>query len=110
MSSSTKSIETLAQQEYKYGWKADFDADELPPGLNEDTVRFIVSLTGIDGTFSQTVHARVIYDHTDVRWWQRFVDIVGNTEDGRLSIDYRRFHDTVPIDDDGPRLPVPSVE
>lgn len=77
--------------------------------LREDTVRFIVSLTGIDATFSQTVHARVIYDHTDVRFWHRFVDIVGNTDDGRLSIDYRRFHDTVPIDSDSPRLPAPSL-
>lgn len=41
MSSSAKTIETLANQEYKYGWVADFDSESLPPGLNEDTVRFI---------------------------------------------------------------------
>ena len=61
-------------------------------------MRFIVSLTGIDATFSQTVHARHIYDHADLRWGHRFVDIVDNTEDGRLRIDYQRFHDTEPTD------------
>lgn len=73
-----------------------------------DGVRFIVSLTGIDATFSQTVHARYIYEHGDVRWWHRFVDIVGSTDDGRLSIDYRCFHDTVPVQDDAPRVDAPA--
>ena len=41
MSSSAKTIESLTTQEYKYGWTADFEADSLPPGLNEETVRFI---------------------------------------------------------------------
>ena len=41
MSSTTKSIENLANREYKYGWSTDFEADSLPPGLNEETVRFI---------------------------------------------------------------------
>jgi inward rectifier potassium channel len=64
-----------------------------------DGLRFIVSFTGLDATFSQTVHARHIYDHQDVVWGRRFVDIVDNTEDGRLRVDYQRFHETVPTDD-----------
>ncbi len=39
--SSAKSIENLANREYKYGWTSDFEAESAPPGLNEDTVRFI---------------------------------------------------------------------
>lgn len=74
-----------------------FDHDEA--SLHGDAVRFIVSFTGIDATFSQTVHARHIYDFHDVKWGHRFVDIVDNTDDGRLRIDYQRFHDTVPIDE-----------
>lgn len=61
-----------------------------------DNVRFIVSMTGIDATFSQTVHARHVYEASDVVWGRRFVDIVDNTEDGRLRIDYVRFHETIP--------------
>src|SRR6476661_8085472 len=34
-------IETLANREYKWGFVTDVDADELPPGLSEETVRFI---------------------------------------------------------------------
>ena len=37
----TETIETLAQREYKYGFVTDIEQDHLPPGLNEDTVRFI---------------------------------------------------------------------
>ncbi len=70
--------------------------------LGANALRFIVSFTGIDATFSQLVHARHIYEHDDVKWGHRFVDIVDNTEDGRLRVDYQRFHDTVPVDP--PRL------
>ena len=42
MSSSTqKSLETIANAEYKYGWSTDFAADTAPIGLDESTVRFI---------------------------------------------------------------------
>jgi Fe-S cluster assembly protein SufB len=44
MSSSTATLDTvrsLAQQSYKYGFVTEIEADEAPPGLNEDTVRFI---------------------------------------------------------------------
>ena len=34
-------IEELASQEYKYGFVSDIEAETLPPGLSEDTVRFI---------------------------------------------------------------------
>ncbi|MCH9682926.1 MAG: ATP-sensitive inward rectifier potassium channel 10, partial [Deltaproteobacteria bacterium] len=89
---------------FAMSWTVIHEVDEDSPlfgydaqRLAKDGVRFIVSLTGIDGTFSQMVHARQIYMHEHVRWGHRFVDIVGNSEDGRLQIDYRRFHDTEPV-------------
>ena len=36
----------LASQEYKYGFVTDIEQDTLPPGLNEDTVRFISAKKG----------------------------------------------------------------
>ena len=39
MSTSTDTIEQLAQQEYKYGFETLIETDTLPPGLNEDVVR-----------------------------------------------------------------------
>ena len=41
MSTSTKQIEELANQEYKYGFVTDVESDSLPPGLSEDVVRVI---------------------------------------------------------------------
>ena len=41
MSTATETIEGLVQQEYKYGFITDVEADAAPPGLNEDIIRFI---------------------------------------------------------------------
>ncbi len=37
----TSTIEQFAQQEYQFGFVTDVEQDIVPPGLNEDTVRFI---------------------------------------------------------------------
>ncbi|HTC22615.1 MAG TPA: Fe-S cluster assembly protein SufB, partial [bacterium] len=34
-------VEKVTQEEYKYGFTTDIEADEAPPGLNEDIIRFI---------------------------------------------------------------------
>ena len=41
MSDSTQTIETFANQEYKWGFVTDIAADTIPRGLNEDVVRLI---------------------------------------------------------------------
>ena len=44
MSASIDTLDTvrsLSQEGYKYGFVTDIEADAAPPGLNEDTVRFI---------------------------------------------------------------------
>jgi Fe-S cluster assembly protein SufB len=41
MATQLTSIETLANQEYKWGFVTDIDADTVPPGLNEDVIRLI---------------------------------------------------------------------
>jgi Fe-S cluster assembly protein SufB len=38
--------EIIAEQEYKWGFESDIESDSLPPGLNEDTVRFISAKKG----------------------------------------------------------------
>jgi Fe-S cluster assembly protein SufB len=35
------SVEDLTRREYKYGFVSDIEADTVPPGLNEDIIRFI---------------------------------------------------------------------
>ena len=44
MTASTETLQTvrsLSQEGYKYGFVTDIEAETAPPGLNEDTVRFI---------------------------------------------------------------------
>jgi len=41
MSTTTETIEALAQREYKYGFVTDIEQEFAPPGLNEDIIRFI---------------------------------------------------------------------
>ena len=39
MPTPSDSVHDLANQEYKYGFVTDIEADALPPGLNEDIIR-----------------------------------------------------------------------
>lgn len=41
MNNELSAIEKTVLSDYKYGFVTDIEADEAPPGLNEDTVRFI---------------------------------------------------------------------
>src|ERR1700757_3750021 len=44
MTATTETLQTvrsLSEQGYKYGFVTDIEADTAPPGLNEDTIRFI---------------------------------------------------------------------
>jgi Fe-S cluster assembly protein SufB len=41
MSTTAKTLEALANREYKYGFVSDIEADALPPGLNENVIRLI---------------------------------------------------------------------
>jgi inward rectifier potassium channel len=76
--------------------------DESSPlyGLNADdfsamNVSLVVVVTGYDVVAAQTIHARRSYDHTDIRFGQRYADILDTSEDGRLRIDYGKFHETL---------------
>jgi len=41
MAADTNNLEALANQEYKYGFVTEIEADTIPPGLSEDVVRLI---------------------------------------------------------------------
>ena len=66
--------------------------------LNPAEIEIVVTLTGIDETFVQPIHARYSFVAEDLRWNMRFVDILGWTKDGRRAVDFRRFDEVVPID------------
>jgi inward rectifier potassium channel len=64
--------------------------------LDTSSVTLVVVVSGYDVVAAQTVHARKSYDHPDILFGHNYADILGKLEDGRLRIDYGRFHDTVP--------------
>jgi inward rectifier potassium channel len=70
---------------------------ETAASLEAGALRFVVTVTGLDSTLGQTIHARHIYHADEIVWNARFVDVLSNTPDGRLQIDYTRFHDFEPI-------------
>jgi inward rectifier potassium channel len=72
--------------------------------LATEAVEIVVTVTGLDETMSQPVHARTSYLAHEVLWGRRFADVFTRTKDGRLAIDYRRFHDTEPLQ---PPVPTP---
>ncbi len=85
-------------------WTLMHAIDESSPlyGATEKTFQnwdaeIIVSLTGIDETLSQTIHARWSYIATDLKWNAMFEDIVHRSDDEkRMHVDYRKFHDVRP--------------
>jgi inward rectifier potassium channel len=80
-------------------WTIVHPIDEESPlwGLSEADyasygVEFLVLLTAIDETFSQTVHARMSYSFEEVQWNARFSDIFGRTQDAAtLTVDISRI-------------------
>lgn len=76
------------------------DEDSPLYGLNAGDLEtlstaLIVVVSGYDVVAAQTVHARKAYEHPDIRFGHRYAEILGLTDDGRLKVDYGRFHETV---------------
>jgi inward rectifier potassium channel len=55
---------------------------------------FLVLLTGVDETFSQTVHTRSSYKHHEIIWGATFSDMFIEVGGSNMGIDLRRIHDT----------------
>ncbi|MEZ4462185.1 MAG: ion channel [bacterium] len=56
----------------------------------------IVTMIGHDSTYGQQTFARHMYTPDQIREKERFVDVMSQLEDGRLLIDFSKFHLTEP--------------
>ena len=65
--------------------------------LAEQDAEILVTVTGLDETMSQTIHARSSYLMEEVLFGYQFVDMFGYTAKGRIVIDYRHFHSVEPL-------------
>ena len=70
---------------------------KTPEELNEKGIELWISLTGLDETFSQTIHTRYAYSIDHILWNQRFVDIFSQDEQGQWFIDLSKMHETQPL-------------
>jgi inward rectifier potassium channel len=69
-----------------------------PESLIQTNSLLMISLTGIDETVAQVVHARHSYSANEILWNSRFVDILHHAGDGHRYIDYNHFHDVLPLE------------
>jgi inward rectifier potassium channel len=65
--------------------------------LLETEGEILVSLTGIDEAFSQTIHSRFSYAPVDICFDADFVDIIHRSPDGRVELDTAKIHDVRPV-------------
>ena len=99
-------LQLLRSQTPVFGlsWLVMHPIDQGSP-LNGETIKSLiqgeteiwVGLTGLDETFSQTIHARHSYTASEILWNMRFVDIFSKDKDGHSYINLNRFHDVLPL-------------
>jgi inward rectifier potassium channel len=63
--------------------------------LDKTDAALVVNMSGVDDSSAQHLHARKLYYHTDIRWRHRYRDITSISPQGRLLIDYGKFHDVI---------------
>jgi len=99
------SLERKSVVFFPLNWTIVHPIDETSPlytiseqELRDSDAEFLVLITAIDETFSQTVHARSSYKHHEVLWRARFSNMF-HTDNGKLTVDLHRIHDVehVPI-------------
>jgi inward rectifier potassium channel len=90
---------------FSLSWSVMHKIDESSPlyGMTPELLikthsLMMVSLSGIDETVAQVVHARHTYGYEDILWNSKFVDIMHHSPDGNRYVDYEKFHDVVPLD------------
>ena len=65
--------------------------------LAQNEAEIVITLTGVDSTFAQSIHTRHSYIPAEILWNMRFADILVRTPDGRRAVNYRQFHAVEPI-------------
>lgn len=73
---------------------------ETPESLAKCKTVFVLSLSGTDENTGQTLMARGEYSCDDIRWNSTFLDILSETPDGTVHVDYGKFHEFGPLEMD----------
>ncbi len=91
---------------FTLSWSVMHVIDEFSPlygmtaeSLIQTNTTLVISVSGIDETVAQVVHARHQYGASEILWNHSFVNILHHTNDGHRYIDYQYFHDVLPLDE-----------
>jgi inward rectifier potassium channel len=69
-----------------------------PASLRAEEVELFITVSGVDDTSHQPVHARHKYTDEAIVWGARHADVLSEQEGGLLVLDLRRFHDLTPTE------------
>ena len=90
---------------FSHAWTAVHPVDRASPlfaasesVLAERQAELIVTLSGYDEGLTRVIHARQVYAHDQILWGRRFREIVKSDRSGARTVDYRRFHETIPVE------------
>jgi inward rectifier potassium channel len=88
---------------FALSWTIFHIIDESSPlyGLSTDDLArtdaiLVLTVAGIDDNSMQRLNARHTYAQADIRWQHNYVDITQLSTEGRVLLDYSKFHDVVP--------------
>jgi len=88
---------------FSLSWTLYHAIDETSPLYHMDReelvaadAALVLNLGGVDDSSAQRLAARKVYSAEDIRWRHRYVDITGDSPQGRLLLDYTKFHDVIP--------------
>jgi inward rectifier potassium channel len=88
---------------FYYSWTAIHPINQDSPlygataeSLKASDADIVVSLTGIDESFSQTVYARYYYEAENIIWGARFADITARTPRGEFFLDFMDYDQLLP--------------
>jgi len=88
---------------FSLSWTLYHAIDETSPLYHMDReelvaadATLVLNLGGVDDSSAQRLSARKVYSQEDIRWQHRYVDITGESPEGRLLLDYTKFHDVTP--------------
>src|SRR5580704_12042262 len=88
---------------FSLSWTLYHAIDETSPLYHMDReelvaadATLVLNLGGVDDSSAQRLAARKVYSAENIRWRQRYVDITGDSPQGRLLLDYTKFHDVIP--------------
>jgi len=88
---------------FSLSWTLFHIIDETSPlcGMSEDDLAvadavLALNVGGVDDSSAQQLYARHLYPQQDIRWQHRYRDITSISAEGRLLLDYSKFHEVTP--------------